>query len=360
MRVAKLAIAIAAIALTPYNFAHAEEQLTTTQQAYSQTESMIAQTNTVLQGVIAGLRNYYVANLGWPTSLASISNYYTGTYTTPIGTVTGAITASSYKLSITLSVTDAQIVAQAKTLASKLNGSYNTGSKTLTIAVDPPQNAAIVSSMLSRFPDTTGSGLNTMMADLSMDNNDVNDIGTANASIVNATTVNATDVNTDNVTAATLISAPTANITALNATTIAANVVTTPQIKSNSGLIKLVNNTQIDGDTTFSKNITQAAGKVMTAGILNVQNAASFSANITQTAGSASFQNLVASSLVSASDVTAQGAMVFTTGLYNGGGTPIADASGKLFYQGQDLDSRSKCIAVRRCRCSKLCSTRHS
>ena len=292
-------------------------------QAHTQAESLISQTETELLRVSSGLRNYYVSSLGWPTNLNQISNFYTGNYSTPMGSIVGSIGTTGYQLSISISDTDATTIALVKSLATKLGGAYDDGTKSLAIPVDTPQEAAIVSAMLSRLPDTTGSGLNTMQTDLGMGGFDINDIKDVNATTVNASTVNSTDLVSTNITAV------KADITTVNA-----NLIDTPRIQSSTGLINLLSNAEFDGTSHF-KNATTTEGL------------ATFNGKIVQASGQAAQLGAVTAEsavitgqLVAQSEFLANDAAYFKNGIYNGTGVVIADGDGRLFYQGQDLETR--------------------
>ena len=296
---------------------YASNVSTTSIQAQVQSDSLLSQTENELLRVGAGLRNFYASSLGWPTNLSQISNYYTGNFETPLGTIKGTIGTSSYQLSIGINDTDTNMVALVKSLASKLSGTYDDASNTLAIPVDTPQEAAIVSAMLSRLPDTSGSGLNTMQTDLSMGGFNINDIAEANATVINASTINTTDINATNITAV------KADITTVNS-----NLIDTPLIQSTTGLIKLASNTEFTGTSTFNdvsifnSGIVQASGQTAQLGAVTAESAT------------------VTGQLVAQSEFLANDAAYFKNGIYNGTGVVIADADGRLFYQGQDLETR--------------------
>lgn len=289
--------------------------------AQTQTQSIIDQTSNELVRVMAGLKNYYSNSLGWPTTITQISNYYSGDYKTPLGTIKGNLSATRYELIIDVTAQDEQTVALIKSMSSKLKGVYNEPTKQIVIPVDAPQEAAIVSSMLSRFPDTSGNGLNTMRTDLDMGNNDINNIKDVNAVNVSSTVVNATTVNADQLTGT------VADLTTVNSTTTNSMIVNAQQIASPTGLIAVNSNTKFTGSVEVN-------------GTSSFNGAASFAGTIIQAAGQQADLGILTAQKATVGELHSNGIAYFSSGLRTATGIPIADEFGKIFYAGQDADLR--------------------
>lgn len=343
----KSALMIGIFAISNSYVVHAENTLgKVAKNAQTQTQSIVEQTSNELVRVMAGLKNYYSNSLGWPTTISQISNYYSGNYKTPLGTIKGNLSATRYELVIDVTVQDEQTIALIKSMSSKLKGVYNEPTKQIVIPVDAPQEAAIVSSMLSRFPDTSGNGLNTMRTDLDMGNNDINNIKDVNAVNVSSTVVNATTVNADQFTGT------VADLTTVNSTTTNSMIVNAQQIASPTGLIAVNSNTKFTGSVevngassfngaaSFAGTITQNDGQHANLGVLNVKNGANFSGSIIQAAGQQADLGILTAQKATVGELHSNGIAYFSSGIRTATGIPIADEFGKLFYAGQDADLR--------------------
>ncbi|EJE4208801.1 hypothetical protein M3899_003286 [Vibrio parahaemolyticus] len=124
--------------------------------------------------------SFYTANLRWPSSLTELSTgtdvYFIGDFSTPFGTITGAANgANSYTLQISVPTTPSDFRrAQYENLAGSIGGDYVANSVQLNIPV--PYTASVAKNMLQRTEDASGFGLNEMLTDLSLGDNDITNI----------------------------------------------------------------------------------------------------------------------------------------------------------------------------------------
>ncbi|MFM2668655.1 hypothetical protein AAFX24_28330 [Vibrio mediterranei] len=147
-------------------------------QSYEHQSALAELTNAEVQRVIGGLQNYYVSNMAWPGDIVLIAGaggFYSGNFQTPFGTVNGNLTGLGYQVTLQFSGLDNRQLAKLKSIALQNGGTVS--GNTLSYMIDPPQNAAVVRSMLSRLPDTTGSGLNTMQANINMNGFNLENVG---------------------------------------------------------------------------------------------------------------------------------------------------------------------------------------
>lgn len=220
-------------------------------------------------------------------------------------------------------------------LASRNDGQYNAANKRLIYVIDPPQEAAITNSMLSRIPDTSGQGLNTMRTDIHMGGFNIDGlhnlsgqsanlnsatIGSISGNTANYATVNGTTVNGTTVTSV-IINGQTANLTSAsgsnlnysqgNITNIKSDVVDVPSLISRTGTIA------VNSEMSFKRNLHQDPGYSANMGFLTVR------------------------SLKSTGGIETAGAGNFAGGITVGSSRfRVADSQGRLFYRNQDLDSR--------------------
>lgn len=147
---------------------------------YEDARSVARKVNDVKSALI----NYYVANNEWPATLNTLisDGYYGGNFATGYNSdIAGTISGNFYELSYT-----ATKEVLAEYTASLLEGT-NDGND-VTIIVETPAQAAIVSQTLSRIYDVAGSGAqNTMETNLLMGGNDISGVGSITAGSVLAT-----------------------------------------------------------------------------------------------------------------------------------------------------------------------------
>lgn len=378
----KLALACFCAALsltTPLAFANSQVQAQEAAQAQLNLANL---TNSELQRVAGALQNYYVTNLAWPGNMSTqLGHYYSGNYSTPFGNITGTpISGSgSFQLVINANITDTNQRAALQSILTQQGGSL-TGN-TIVLNVDPPQSSATYASMLSRLPDTTGQGLNTMQTNLDMGGFNVNNIGSVNANSVfandavigdmsvtsasidgleslsaNITNAVITTAVTDTLDVNSLINAPTANLDTVNANLIDSDLVIATTIKSPSGIIGIESDVVIDGrltanDITVSGDIVDSNGNTLVdqSGKLYYQNQDTDSRylGINAKATDAALLDGIQSSQFARRDVsnTFTQAQTFQNRLYANaeifaGGNRVVDGAGRLYFGGQNTDAR--------------------
>lgn len=282
-------------------------------QSQSRYKELASLTLKEMQLVRSGLHQFYIANSGaWPSNLSAISDYYSGTFSTPAGNIQGVQTTNGYELFINTANLDDQMKTQMGTELAKNNGGWN-GNRAI-VKVDAPQAAAIVRSSLSRFADPSGTGeTNTMYTNLLMNGNDINGVGEVNAAgiVANAATIDQATLNT-----ATL---QQANITNSNVGTA---VIDTATIDTASLNLATINQATIDSLTaqTTKTNTLEATSATLTNATVD--------------------QNLSVGGVTTlGGPVTIAGATNLNENLYMNG-VLVLDKQARSYYQGQDIDTR--------------------
>lgn len=375
-------IAHLAIGLPAYSYASndsiAQDKALTTQ---NNINTLVELTNSEIQRVIAGLQNYYVTNGGWPTNISAIGSaggYYSGSFNTPYGNITGSINANSFDVVVNTSGLDTTTQAAIKSMAAKRGGSFT--SNKIAFSVDKPQNSAVVEAMLSRLPDTTGSGLNTMMTSIDMGGFNIENASSLNSTNVisnNATiaNLNSTTVNADS---ATINTGTINNLTAVNttATTLTATTTTTDSLTAASTTTDTLAATSGNISSLTSDNAIINSGELNTAkvgtldvtgvinsplanidhvntntvesdlaiitklksptGIIGIDSTLNVAGDVTAVQGT--FSELLTTDLTTGNAVVSNSLTV--NGQVSTNGKKVIDSTGRLFYQGQDLDSR--------------------
>ncbi|OCP68396.1 hypothetical protein [Vibrio parahaemolyticus] len=124
--------------------------------------------------------SYYAANLRWPNSLTDLTTganvYFVGDFSTPFGNISGVKNSeNSYSLQINVPANPTDYRrGQYETLAGNVGGDY--ASNRISFSIPVPYAASVKMNMLQRTEDTSGSGLNEMLASLSLGNNDITNI----------------------------------------------------------------------------------------------------------------------------------------------------------------------------------------
>ncbi|MFM2668656.1 hypothetical protein AAFX24_28335 [Vibrio mediterranei] len=225
-----LAICCSTLLLTTPAYANSTAAQRQASLSYEHQTSLAELTNAEVQRVIGALHNFYASNMAWPLDIALISGvdgFYSGNFQTPFGSVNGQLSGVAYRVSVNFNGIDAKQLAKLKAITAQNGGTVS--GNTLSYMIDPPQNAAVVRSMLSRLPDTTGSGLNTMQANINMNGfnlENVGDIGADNIISNNATvqtftsnqgTIDTLTASNASVDTATIANGTVTNLTSSNA-----------------------------------------------------------------------------------------------------------------------------------------------
>tara|TARA_Y100001938_G_scaffold151219_1_gene247747 strand:+ start:15115 stop:20001 length:4887 start_codon:yes stop_codon:yes gene_type:complete len=137
---------------------------------------------------------YWAQNESYPAVINDLiaDSFYFGTFTTTFGTViNGANNVDSYALTLDLPSPEL-----ASYVASGVNGTFN--GNTVRLEFGLPMSAIARDVSLSRFDDPANPDLNRMEADINMNGNDVNNVGsvTANTATINGDLVVNSGANT--------------------------------------------------------------------------------------------------------------------------------------------------------------------
>ncbi|PMO89817.1 hypothetical protein BCT01_00615 [Vibrio tasmaniensis] len=234
------------------NSLQAQNKALTTHTSHQQTTRL---TKDIVKRVITGVQQYYISNSGtWPTALADISTFYSGSFITPAGTITGSPTPTGFNLTVSVRSSDKNLITMLNAMASKNAGTL-TGN-ILNFPIASPNQYAPLNNIISRFEDVQGGGeRNKLHAAVNMNGNDITGIDNTNiqtANVVNATikTSLATNLNVvnANITEQTV---GTELVTQLNADV--ANYKTT-------GITTLVNNGVINSTPRIDVSKVNAGG----------------------------------------------------------------------------------------------------
>lgn len=348
-------------------------------------EGLAYKTANELTRVAGALQNFYVTNLAWPANLQTqLTNYYTGNFSTPFGQITGTPLSGNggYQLTISLSIVDANQKAALQSVLTQQGGGLSGNSIAMNIA--PPQAAAAYTSMLSRLPDSTGNGLNTMQTNLELGGFDINDIGSinsnnviansatvssmtvtegdidelasTNANITNATISNATiavanitDANAVTLDVSNVINAPTANLSSVNSNVIESDLVIAASLKSHSGIIDIDSDVAMNGRLMANAVVVSGQVAIDESGKVYYQNQDIDDRylGISDKAADSALLGGITPDKFARRDISNiftqaqsfQDRLYANAGLY-AGNNRVIDTSGALYYRGQNTDLR--------------------
>lgn len=166
------------------------------QQTHQYKVELVQRTQDKVNRVKTALKRYYTTNMStWPTNLNALSSLYDGDFNTPVGSINGNQNGLRYILSINLTNPDATLNAQLKTMAERNNGDLS--GTILSFNLDPDKSFAAMESSLSRYSDPSGE-LNKMYTDINANSQNVDNINeiTANRAQIEVGNISTANVST--------------------------------------------------------------------------------------------------------------------------------------------------------------------
>lgn len=245
--------------------------------SYHHEVELVQQTQQKVNRIKTALKRYYTQNMGsWPSNLNDLSSVYDGDFKTPAGNITGSQNGLVFNLSINLISSDNNLIAQMNTMAERNSGTVS--GSVLIFTVEPDKSIAAMESSLSRFEDPSGE-LNKMHTSI--------DVNSQNIDNVNDVSVNTVQFGTAN---------------------FATSNITTESVDSKS--VSDVNTVTNDTVTNLTVTNNNLVNSTITGLVVSNTNSVSNAAVINAKSG------------IDVND------------------TMIADSSGQLYTDGQDLNAR--------------------